>query len=535
MSIGDSILGMMGNTDPRLQLLAALQQGGTSGTPTGAGGTSAPAPGAAATATPGAAPAQPPQPEVYKSPPELMQLYSQMLNRQNRASNIDNGIGLIASAFARPENRASIRQAMMSGASGGSGMGNDPMNFIKTVMDMQTRQANIRSINENRQRLPAIAKQYGIDLNTAQFLFDSGQLDEVLSALVKPDNQIVDLSDGTKAIVNKTTGEIGEAFGPAKKREMEVIEDASGNKFAIWKDTKERVGDKNIVDGMGATQMEKEWRLANEERAKAGNQPIAFEDYVHQRGRSGAGASNLGPTGIDYGDPPKDMAWQRTEDGSIKVENGSPVAVPIVGSKLYTEQTEAAEKKEMKAGQERVSDAFVDTSIGDALSLIGEHKDSWLPGVTGVGSVAQYLPGEWDARKLANSLNTIKSNLGFKKLQQMREASPTGGALGQVSDFENKLLQQTFGSFDQGGDDDTLARNLYRVQFMADAIVNGVKGPNGEYIKLSEGDPEVGQKIKAIFTAADKAAETFMSTDHNAPPTENPEIDNLLKKYGVTQ
>lgn len=69
------------------------------------------------------------------------------------------------------------------------------------------------------------------------------------------------------------------------------------------------------------------------------------------------------------------------------------------------------------------------------------------PWSTGYGNFLANMPNT-DARKLENYLTTIKANLGFDKLQAMREASPTGGAIGQVSDFENKLLQAINGALD---------------------------------------------------------------------------------------
>jgi hypothetical protein len=38
--------------------------------------------------------------------------------------------------------------------------------------------------------------------------------------------------------------------------------------------------------------------------------------------------------------------------------------------------------------------------------------------------------------------------VAFKTLADMRNASKTGGALGQVSDFEEKMLSNVFGSLD---------------------------------------------------------------------------------------
>ena len=67
---------------------------------------------------------------------------------------------------------------------------------------------------------------------------------------------------------------------------------------------------------------------------------------------------------------------------------------------------------------------------------------------TGVlGAVMGLLPGT-DRVVLNNAVLELKSKNGFAELQKMRDNSPTGGALGQVSDFENKLLQAIDGVLD---------------------------------------------------------------------------------------
>jgi hypothetical protein len=63
-------------------------------------------------------------------------------------------------------------------------------------------------------------------------------------------------------------------------------------------------------------------------------------------------------------------------------------------------------------------------------------------------------------------LETIKANIGFDKLQAMREASPTGGALGAISDMENKLLQAVQGALDQMDDPAALSASLENIQGM---------------------------------------------------------------------
>ena len=46
-------------------------------------------------------------------------------------------------------------------------------------------------------------------------------------------------------------------------------------------------------------------------------------------------------------------------------------------------------------------------------------------------------------------LNKILARGQFRELQNMRVNSPTGGALGNISDTEGKRLREAFGAFDQ--------------------------------------------------------------------------------------
>lgn len=65
---------------------------------------------------------------------------------------------------------------------------------------------------------------------------------------------------------------------------------------------------------------------------------------------------------------------------------------------------------------------------------------------------------------LSQTLDTIRANIGFDELQAMREASPTGGALGAVSERENALLQALRGSLSQQQSEDQLRANLQAIR-----------------------------------------------------------------------
>lgn len=86
------------------------------------------------------------------------------------------------------------------------------------------------------------------------------------------------------------------------------------------------------------------------------------------------------------------------------------------------------------------------TKTGMLKELIDKAKGQSSGWSTGLMAVATDFVPFSPAGKLSATLETIKSNIGFDKLQEMRDNSPTGGALGQVSEFENKLLQAVWGN-----------------------------------------------------------------------------------------
>ena len=57
------------------------------------------------------------------------------------------------------------------------------------------------------------------------------------------------------------------------------------------------------------------------------------------------------------------------------------------------------------------------------------------------------LPGT-DARELASKVDTIQANLAFSELEEMRKNSPTGGALGNVTEKELDLLKSAVSGLD---------------------------------------------------------------------------------------
>ena len=137
-------------------------------------------------------------------------------------------------------------------------------------------------------------------------------------------------------------------------------------------------------------------------------------------------------------------------------QSGGLEAIP--GGPADEKATTAGEKAEQRRqGAVLQADRMI-TSADEAL----KQMDKWM--TTGVtGAMASRIPGS-DANDLRATLGTIKANLGFAELQAMREASPTGGALGSVAVQELQALQSTVASLDTDQSEAQLRANLQKIK-----------------------------------------------------------------------
>ena len=89
------------------------------------------------------------------------------------------------------------------------------------------------------------------------------------------------------------------------------------------------------------------------------------------------------------------------------------------------------------------------TTLIKDLETLANHPG--LPSITGIA--AGRLPGITSQGREAQALyDKIMARGGFQELQNMRQASPTGGALGNVSNAEGQRLQAAFAALDRTQD-----------------------------------------------------------------------------------
>ena len=180
-------------------------------------------------------------------------------------------------------------------------------------------------------------------------------------------------------------------------------------------------------------------------------------------------ALKSGDTQVSIGSVPQDFIVVTNDLGQITMEviPGSPTDIAAKEAKA-----KKGEGDVVRATQKSIVVEDIDrlkTKITDAPwynpvagSIIGKFMENPY-----IGSGGNRIDGEALA-------TTIKSSIGFDRLQQMRDESPTGGALGQVSELELITLQATLGSLDLNQSEEQLLDNLDRLAKVYQAMLNKI-------------------------------------------------------------
>ena len=150
---------------------------------------------------------------------------------------------------------------------------------------------------------------------------------------------------------------------------------------------------------------------------------------------------------------------------------GEEMLVPIKGSRQ-----ERAERKRNFAAEANYKN--VSFAITDLERMLAKKEN-----ITGVaGSFMSLFPGT-TAKDAQALITTVRANLGFQQLTEMRLSSPTGAGLGNVTEKEIQFLQATVASLDQAQSPEQFAKSLQRIkQFYKD-----LRGQNSANMRTVDG------------------------------------------------
>lgn len=206
-----------------------------------------------------------------------------------------------------------------------------------------------------------------------------------------------------------------------------------------------------------------------------GNNPAAVREFQFYQGlnpeqrnqfmglkRAGftLGQQRFGPS-TDMGSPEVTVPAEQTARGEATVTRATEQAKADVEVDKKDRLVRQEKRQFLPKATSRIRSGVQDAQrVSGLIDQIIPRVDSFTSGFASLSSAAPGTP----AHDLAKDIETVKGNIGFSKLQQMREESPTGGALGQVSELELSLLNSVLGSLENSQSPDQLRRNLLRVQ-----------------------------------------------------------------------
>ena len=136
----------------------------------------------------------------------------------------------------------------------------------------------------------------------------------------------------------------------------------------------------------------------------------------------------------------------------------------IPGSATDKAQKEAIRKTGLGLQSRGAKVDLMDRSITEAINLLDKDPEiaEWQGALVRVlgRKTGDVIGAGSKTAVLDTLLTTIKANIGFDKLQNMRDESPTGGALGQVAIQELIALQSSIASLDPKQGPTSLKGNL---------------------------------------------------------------------------
>lgn len=153
---------------------------------------------------------------------------------------------------------------------------------------------------------------------------------------------------------------------------------------------------------------------------------------------------------------PVQVQGQQVVPGSLDPRLQGELTGSRESAKLDVKRKAAKPKVQASLKSAETKMANVVSAVDKALGMVSNFS-------AGAGAGLSSIPLT-TARDLRATLDTIRANVGFAELNEMRANSPTGGALGQVTERELAFLQSTIANIEQSQSPEQLKSNLEKVK-----------------------------------------------------------------------
>ncbi len=198
---------------------------------------------------------------------------------------------------------------------------------------------------------------------------------------------------------------------------------------------------------------------------------------------------------------------EKTADGSIIQWNPTTQSwdtISVGGLTPYQQEQLALDWAQFQQSQQEAQEGATTSPYRIEIATNGQQAISGLlkiaeanPGIFGRTAAAK-IPNALRSDAFRNykaQLEYLKGNIIPAALSAMREASKTGGALGQVSDREGAFLASSLGAIDMNQDAETVKEQLRLINDSFQRWIDAAK----QYSGLEQSDPFYGVDINAGF------------------------------------
>jgi hypothetical protein len=197
--------------------------------------------------------------------------------------------------------------------------------------------------------------------------------------------------------------------------------------------------------------------------------------------------------------PTAEAALTPTVQPTIKLATDSTWLGPSLAAKASA--TEIAQEKGKLLGKLPALESTIrsmETKLRQKEVFLDEAEkkiSAWSTGF--IGNMLQNVGGT-PAKDLVEILKPIKTSIFVDELNQMRANSPTGGAVGNVTDTEGNKLESALGSLDVAQSKGQLLDNIERVRKARREAVENMKRTVEEYKRYLEGFGGAGASAPAM-------------------------------------